>query len=83
MSISAPLPPVTTPPTPLTTYAFSPTLGTYDAVVAAAAVQHELASLVDALRAAGMPLALVLERLDAASTALNAAIAAWMAGFPC
>jgi hypothetical protein len=84
MTISAPTHSAATP-TPATTglYPFSPTPGTYEAIVAAAAVQHELECLFAALQAAGLPLSLVEQRLDAARTALTAASDAWMAGFPC
>lgn len=79
------LPPATTP-TPATTgphRAFTPTPGTYEAVVAAAAVQYALEAIAAELRAAGVPLTLIEQHLDAALAAVDAASDAYMAGFPC
>lgn len=70
-------------PTP-TNRPFSPTPGTYDAVVAAAAVQYHLESLLAAFHAAGVPRALLEQHLDDARAAVDTALDAWMAGCrPC
>ncbi|HLW00059.1 MAG TPA: hypothetical protein VKT82_15425 [Ktedonobacterales bacterium] len=64
--------------------AFVPSLGTYEAVCAAASAKYALQDLADALRAAGVPLhPLVEQHLDAACAAEEEASDAYMAGFPC